>query len=314
MPALVCDICGGMLKVVNGKIAICESCGMEHSLERVREKYLESKNVVHTDNAHLIDNYFAMAKDAFDAGNEEAAEEYCNKILEIDPTQSATCFLKGKAVGWQSCIGTIRFKEAAVCFANAINSASEEDRASLHLSIEKEFKSLATSLIKLRCDRFSSQAHQDEADGFLDDLCEINSAVVFYETQTAFQISRNKVFCNIPSIVQLCMNLVAIKIKFEYVIDGSKRAYSRFITKTDSCIEIIQKTIDLCDDDSSDVQLYELCIEMLDAVISNDRMDSIQNRWGAYIETPRLLSCEKSKKIAMISTFRTKIQLLENQG
>ena len=83
---------------------------------------------------------------------------------------------------------------------------------------------------------------------------------------------------------------------------------------SDVCIEIIQKTIDLCDDDSSDVQLYELCIEMLDAVISNDRMDSIQNRWGAYIETPRLLSCEKSKKIAMISTFRTKIQLLENQG
>ena len=32
MSALVCDICGGKLKVINGKMAVCESCGMEHSL------------------------------------------------------------------------------------------------------------------------------------------------------------------------------------------------------------------------------------------------------------------------------------------
>lgn len=122
MAALVCDICGGKLKVTNGKYAVCESCGMEHSIERVRQKYKESQSVVHVDNAHLIDNYLVMAQDAYDAGNKKEAERYCNKIIEIDPENVDALMLKGKTVGWQSSIGEFRFKEASICFANAINS------------------------------------------------------------------------------------------------------------------------------------------------------------------------------------------------
>lgn len=65
MAALTCDICGGRLKMGKGKIAICESCGMEHSVERVREKIQEVKGTVHVDNAHLIENFLSMAQDAY---------------------------------------------------------------------------------------------------------------------------------------------------------------------------------------------------------------------------------------------------------
>ena len=85
MAALVCDICGGKLKVTNGKYAVCESCGMEHSIERVRQKYKESQSVVHVDNAHLIDNYLVMAQDAYDAGNKKEAERYIQSYFETYP-------------------------------------------------------------------------------------------------------------------------------------------------------------------------------------------------------------------------------------
>lgn len=38
MAALVCDICGGKLTMGAGGIAVCDSCGMEHTKERIQEK------------------------------------------------------------------------------------------------------------------------------------------------------------------------------------------------------------------------------------------------------------------------------------
>lgn len=43
MAALVCDICGGKLIVGAGGITVCDSCGMEYSVERMREKSKKSK-------------------------------------------------------------------------------------------------------------------------------------------------------------------------------------------------------------------------------------------------------------------------------
>lgn len=47
MSALVCDICGGNLAMdAAGEFAICESCGMKHTKERVRTKVQEIQGVV----------------------------------------------------------------------------------------------------------------------------------------------------------------------------------------------------------------------------------------------------------------------------
>ena len=315
MSALVCDICGGKLKVINGKMAVCESCGMEHSLERVREKYRESQKVVHVDNAHLISNYYAMAQDAYDAGNNEEAERYCNKIIEIDSTDTAALFLKGKAVGWQSSIGTFRFKETAICFANAISSCTtESEKTSLHDRVQDEFRGLATVLIQLRCDRFKKRQGEDESRGFKDDLDELSKAASLYAEQTNLKVNRNLVFSNVASIVRLCMTIVSMTILLEYRVDGSKRAYSEFVTKTDNCIAIMQKTIDLCDDDDdSDVQLYGQCIEMVETLIKHNSSDMIIDRWGAYKETPRLSVSELAKWQQKIQEFQSKIQKIKKE-
>lgn len=313
MSALVCDICGGKLKVINGKMAVCESCGMEHSLERVREKYRESQKVVHVDNAHLISNYYAMAQDAYDAGNKEEAERYCNKIIEIDSTDTDALFLKGKSVGWQSSIGAFRFKEAAICFANAVNScATESEKASLHDRIQDEFRGLATALIQLRCDRFKKWPDGDETKGFKDDLEELSDVASLYAAQTNLKVNRNLVFSNVASIVQLCMTIVSMTILLEYRVDGSKRAFSEFGTKTDNCIAIMQKTIDLCDDDNdSDAQLYGQCIKMAETLIMHNSSDMIMDRWGAYKETPRLSVGELARWQQKIQEFQSKVQKIK---
>ena len=89
MAALVCDLCGGKLIMGAGGVATCDSCGMEHSAGRMKEKVQEVKGVVQTDSSHLVTNYLDMAINAIDAGNNAEAESYCNKIIEVDPANMA---------------------------------------------------------------------------------------------------------------------------------------------------------------------------------------------------------------------------------
>lgn len=313
MSALVCDLCGGKLIIGTGGTAVCDSCGIEHSLERVRQKYQELQNVVHVDNAHLINNYFALAQTAYSSDNKEDAEEYCNKILEIDSANADALFLKGKAVGWQSKIGSLRFKEAALCFAMAIVSATTDtNKLSMHENVQNEFGSLSAALIKLRCDRFSKWPDSEETSGFENDLNEISDAIALYVKKTSMTINKNHVFANVASIVKLCMMVVSTNIKIEYLSSGSRQSYSEFKSKSNRCIDIMKKSIDLCtDDDESDVQLYEQCISMISSLLKLNATDQIQNRWGAYADTPRLSTAEITQYQEKIEIFQSKIEKIK---
>jgi len=50
MAALACDICGGKLVVGTGGVAVCDSCGMKYSKERIQEKVKEKKGSVEVSN------------------------------------------------------------------------------------------------------------------------------------------------------------------------------------------------------------------------------------------------------------------------
>ena len=308
MSALVCDICGGKLRITENRIAVCESCGMEHSLERMRQKYREAKEVVHVDNAHFSDNFMAIAQDSYDAGNLTEAERYCNKVLEVDPDNCDAHFLKGLAVGRQTTLAKPRIAEAALCCANAVNASSivgaKEEFAD---KAERELRGFSTALVTMRCEKFTNFADADEASLFVDDIERLSTAISQYESATNTLLNRNYVFGEISSIVRPAISLMSVAILLHYSISGTKAAYQLLIKRTDSCISIIQKTADLCDDDNdSDVQLYELGISMLRALVDRNTEDQIRDKWGAYKRTPRLTASEIVSREEAIADFKQK--------
>lgn len=111
MAALVCDICGGKLVMGSGGIAVCDSCGMEHSPDRMKEKIQEVRGVVRVDNSHMVDNWMKMGTAAAQAGNNEEAYEYFTKVIEVDPNNWRAIFEKGKAGAWQSTLANLRISE-----------------------------------------------------------------------------------------------------------------------------------------------------------------------------------------------------------
>lgn len=111
MAALVCDICGGKLIMGTGGIAVCDSCGMEHSADRMKEKVQEIKGTVRVDNSHMIDNWMKMGTSAAQAGNQKEAYEYFTKVIEVDPENWRALYEKGKAGAWQSTLANLRISE-----------------------------------------------------------------------------------------------------------------------------------------------------------------------------------------------------------
>lgn len=260
MAALVCDLCGGKLIMGAGGIATCESCGMEHSADRMKEKVQEIKGTVRVDNSHMIDNYLKMAENALDASNNVEADNYCNKIIEIDPSNYLAWFIKGKAVGWQSTLGNQRISETINAFSNALDNCPEEKKESLGDECKEEVEKLHKALLTVRMQNFMNHPNQN-------DIAELTSDVKNILINTVSFLTKAGINANVfgKELGSVIMNAVIgnfnAKIWKEYQGDDGKPSdydFKRFISETDFCIQALGLANSLLgSDDTDDLELYE---------------------------------------------------------
>lgn len=95
MKPLVCDICGGDLVVqAGGEKAVCSCCGIQYSLERIREKVLEIRGTVRvegtvqtnqTGSREDVDQWRKLLEKYYAAGDFQSANQIVKKILEAIP-------------------------------------------------------------------------------------------------------------------------------------------------------------------------------------------------------------------------------------
>lgn len=132
MKAMVCEMCNSNEIVKQDGMFVCQHCGTKYSVEEARKMMIDGtvdvQGTVKVDDSAKIDNYYRLAQNAYDAENTKEAEEYCNKILEIDPNNSDAHLLKGMAAGWQSTLAKSRIDEFLQCYKNAMSSEDDEDK------------------------------------------------------------------------------------------------------------------------------------------------------------------------------------------
>jgi len=140
MAALMCDICGGKLIMGSGGIAVCDSCGMEHSQDRMKEKIQEIKGVVQIDNSHMVDNWMKMGTAAAQAGNHKEAYDYFTKVIEVDSRNWRAIYEKGKAGAWQSTLANLRTAEIYQGITMALDIIKDLDMSDTEVAdLKNEF-------------------------------------------------------------------------------------------------------------------------------------------------------------------------------
>lgn len=258
MAALVCDLCGGKLVMGTGGIATCDSCGMEHSPERMREKVQEVKGVVQVDCSHLVENYMRMAQNAYDSGNKAEAENYCNKILETVPNYQQAWLLKGRAAGWQSTLGNIRFAEAINCFANAVANTEETEKTSVINECKREVGELAEALIRLRGKRFAKWPDEEEKNGFIADLTVILQAILQFFKAVGTLINKDELMAPLATIINNSVidawNNV-VRPTFANDHDGHPDDYElkKLIDRAGHCTDLLEQAVNLVETDRKSV-------------------------------------------------------------
>lgn len=289
MAALACDICGGKLSMGSGGIAVCDSCGMEHTKERMQEKVQEIKGVVRVDNSHMIENYLGMAQNAFDSSNQAEAESYCNKVIEIDPNNYQAWLLKGKSAGWQSTLQSPRFSETVSCFSKAIVNSPGDERDELIEATKADIRDLAMALISIRSDRFTKWPDEDEAAGFTADISKIADAMQLFIQQAGVIIPLSEMMAPLAvlvtqSVTKAWQNIILP----DYKGNNDKPdeyQWKKFIGRIGYCTDLIQSAIRWCDDDDEeDIPRYENLIFLHNQAINSCSWDTEYFEFHRYFQ------------------------------
>ncbi len=120
MKPLVCDICGGKLVMGAGGIAVCESCGMEYSPERMKEKVQEVRGTVKIDTSDRVKNLYQLARRAKAEENYENAAKYYSDIAVEAPDDWEAAFYSVYCKAM--CCRIIMISSAANSISNCLNS------------------------------------------------------------------------------------------------------------------------------------------------------------------------------------------------
>lgn len=320
MAALVCDICGGKLSMGSGGIAVCESCGMEHTKERLQEKIQEIKGTVRIDNSHMVENYLNIARTAYDASNLAEAESYCNKVIEISPINPEAWLIKGKAAGWQSTLSNLRFSESIAAFSKAISNTAEEERPILELETINEIGNISRAVVSLRGDRFIKFPDEDETAGLLKDLVTILNTLEQYYQLVSMNIQRSQIMGPIASQIDEIVNVAwENKIIPEYRGDENKpdkHDFDKYLNRIGYCTDLLDIAIKLSsDDDEDDIYRYEMLIRLEQAAIYSCSWDYEYSQYGGKVWSKDYTLTDQAIEIRKksIESCRTKISEIRNR-
>lgn len=264
MKQLTCDMCGGTDLIKQDGVFVCQSCGAKYSIEEAKKMMIEgnvdvSGSTVKVDNTGNIENYLNIARNAYDADNKVEAEQYCNKILEIDNNHYAAWLLKGKAAGWQSTIAHLRIEEAINCFTKAVDNAPEEQLETVKKEAASETSSLTSALITMCCKNFVNFPSKDNAANV------VGTALMMKKTSIQLLLMCGVKTDDASSSLATIINNSAMdawnkKIWPEYggaQNHPSKYVWERFIEQGDAVITMLQTAITICDSDKeADVIRY----------------------------------------------------------
>lgn len=314
MKKLTCEMCGSTDLMKQDGVFVCQTCGTKYSVEEAKKMMVEGTvevaGTVKVDDTAKIENYYTMAESAYNAGNKQEAENYCNKIIEIDSTNYKAWFTKGKAAGWQSTLKNIRIEESVNCFTKAIDNAPENEIEEIKKQSASEIASLSTALMRLCCDNFAKYPSEDNKEDILNSLtmskmysllllakCGVAPTEFYKEVATLMN----------TAVCDAWQNIITDDYRHEE--HPSKYVWETFEIRCFACISILNEAIDLSDDDDeADIQRYKNLIHITKALV-----DSCSYTYsnGSYIREWSLNAEAKKANIDNIMKYHEKIKEID---
>lgn len=319
MKKIVCEMCGSNDLIKKDNVYVCESCGTKYSVAEAKKMMIEGKvdvsgSKVKVDEKDKIKNFLMMANNAYDADNKKEAENYCNKIIEIEPENSEAWLLKGKAAGWQSSLANIRFDETINAFQKAINYADEKKKKEVTKDAVDEITNLCDALVTLACNNYADSGTVNSANTILSAVATMIKTTVTFLAKC--KVKTNDINAEIADKIN-CACVAAYKeIYSDYMgRDGhpSDYAFETYASRLKSLIALEEFVVNLSDnDDENDIIVYKNLIIYTEALESACSYKyEVNNGYGSYVVDTKWKDEYKQSLIDKIMEYHEKIHELD---
>ena len=183
MKKIICELCDGMEFTKDGGMFICQGCGTKYTLEEAKAMMKEvgddaaapaasvpAASAPETGNSasnqQQIDNLLILASNAFEACNNQEAEGYCNKIIEMDVSCYKAWIIKGSAICWMSTYGGPRVMEGAIALRKAVDFAPGEEKEKVAKDALVLIRDVCVALHSLAKTNFSGNPSEENRKKF----------------------------------------------------------------------------------------------------------------------------------------------------
>lgn len=319
MKKIVCELCEGTEFTKEGGMFVCQGCGTKYAVEEAKSMMREVEGDVPVTvipignpNQQQVDNMLLLATTAFEADNNQEAENYCNQVITLDAMNYKAWLLKGKAAGWQSTIQNQRITEAAHAFAQAIDFAPEDEKEAVKEETVEQLKRLGLACISLRKNRFSQYPDAEELAGFdMDRKNLLSVLMVLLSKGIAMGIPEGYE----EEIADL-MNIAAVAgfntIRDRWNNDNhpNRNDLVRAIDEGENCISLIKMAIDASDDDDDrDITRYENLVVITEWLIGLKAYESYSDRYPSIALTDKAKNYRRTE----VSNWKAKIESLKRE-
>ncbi len=311
MKQMVCEMCGSTDLLKQDGMFVCQTCGTKYSVEEAKKMMVEGTvevtGTVKVDDTSKIDNYYTMAENAYTAGNKQEAENYCNKVIEIDPTHCKAWLLKGKAAGWQSTIRNLRIEESVNCFTKAIDSAVEDEVEMVKKEAASEISSLSIALMTLSCNNFSEYPSNNNKADILGSLKMVQ--VYSFLLLIKCGVKPNEFYKKVADLMNSSVcdawgNIIMTD--YQHTDHPTKFIWEEFKERCFSCISILTAAINLTDEDKeADIQYYKNLITITSELVKSCSYTYVN---GGYLREWSLTDEAKEELIDKIMDYHERIK------
>jgi tetratricopeptide (TPR) repeat protein len=276
MKQLTCEMCGNTDLLKQDGVFVCQSCGTKYSPEEAKkmmvEGVVEVTGTVRVDNTEKIKNYLVMANNAYGASNLKEAEEYANKIIEIDPENAESWFIKGKAAGWQSTIVNNRFGESIDCWTKTMEFSTKEDKEKYKNLASTELSKLAQALISTRATNFAKYPSNDNCTGLTGDYI----SMISFSIKLIRQIGTTALSDELNESIAKLMNGAAVAASNAATAkfgpnnsDRNRFALNTWMNAQDNCFAVWNSAINIATTKSTIRTIYSNAVEVQNSIIDS---------------------------------------------
>jgi len=271
-------------------------------------KNLEVRPGMGVETSQMIENLFILSQNAFDSENYVDAENYANRIIELDATNSDAWLMKGNCAGKGSEGKSFRFLESINCWNTALANADKQEFEDYQFTVRTNCVDIAVAYVLKTAILFRDKPGEESLKQIKDTI-DYMEPLMRKANQTfgvEIVVYEDKLASNINAIVT-SVSKESIKTFGKKKETQTDEAYIKFRDTQDACILVWEYLMDLAKKHGTVTSILQNIVKMEEAIIRNN---------GHKISGSKVkdsLKCSLSERNTRLETIKKDKKKLEDK-